>query len=150
TSWHAASDLTIVNNISVANGGFGIVIGSGDGGAVTSNQNSYIINNIIYGNTLSGIKESSDGVHTPSNNHYYNKLCYGNRLDCISCSTWSQDEVGTVTAHPLFVNSAGDDYHVQPSSPAVDHGISRLAPSGDFDGAPRPQGTDFDIGAFER
>jgi hypothetical protein len=43
----------------------------------------------------------------------------------------------------------GSDFHLQPAGPAVDAGIGTNAPSVDLDGAPRPVGDGFDLGAFE-
>jgi hypothetical protein len=41
------------------------------------------------------------------------------------------------------------DFHLQPDSPAIDKGISELAPANDYDGVERPAGSGYDIGAFE-
>jgi hypothetical protein len=46
-------------------------------------------------------------------------------------------------------NPTNDDWHLQSSSPAVDAGISQDAPAHDFEGTSRPQGSNFDIGAYE-
>lgn len=40
------------------------------------------------------------------------------------------------------------DMHLQAGSPAIDHGITTTIMA-DFDGVLRPQGTAFDLGAFE-
>jgi hypothetical protein len=149
TSWHAATNLTIVNNTAVDNGGNGVLVGSGDNGATSGNINSYVANNIVYHNALNGITESSDGVHKPANNRYVDNLLYDNRYNCISCSTYSKGgESGTINADPLFVDYTGGDYHLQSSSPAIHKGAAFDAPSTDFDGITRP-GTAYDIGALE-
>jgi hypothetical protein len=57
--------------------------------------------------------------------------------------------VGTVTGDPLLVAPATHDFHLQVGSAAIDHGIATPATT-DYDGNPRPQGTAFDIGAYER
>jgi len=54
-----------------------------------------------------------------------------------------------VEADPKFVNISGKDLHLQSSSPAIDNGSFAEAPNDDFDGNPRPQGSGYDIGAFE-
>gem|GEM_PF-971538 len=54
-------------------------------------------------------------------------------------------ESHSLTSNPLL---AGDG-HLLAGSPAVDAGTCSGAPSGDFDGDPRPQGSSCDIGADE-
>jgi parallel beta-helix repeat protein len=48
-----------------------------------------------------------------------------------------------------FVDPARFDLHLLPDGPAVNAGIAESAPSIDRDGIPRPQGTAFDLGAYE-
>jgi hypothetical protein len=55
--------------------------------------------------------------------------------------------------NPLFVNVPGFDFHVQPTSPAVDTGIDLTADvngSTDLGGNPRVQGANIDKGAYEQ
>jgi len=47
------------------------------------------------------------------------------------------------------VNASQADFHLKKDSPAIDKGWSLDAPDDDFDGNPRPQGSAYDIGAFE-
>jgi hypothetical protein len=54
-----------------------------------------------------------------------------------------------VTGDPEFVDGDAFDFHLQSFSPAIDQGSADGSPVLDFDGIPRPQGKDFDIGAFE-
>jgi len=53
-----------------------------------------------------------------------------------------------IQADPLFVDPAGDDYHVRPGSPCVDAGTDAGVTS-DIDGDTRPMGAGYDIGADE-
>ncbi len=64
-----------------------------------------------------------------------------------------------VASDPVFVNRAGGDFHLTSTSPAKDAGVSML-PNNSFtsnlgttpkdkDGVKRPQGTAFDMGAYE-
>jgi hypothetical protein len=48
-----------------------------------------------------------------------------------------------------YTGDASGDYHLTSSSPAIDAGTSTGAPSTDFADGPRPQGSGFDIGAYE-
>ena len=54
-----------------------------------------------------------------------------------------------VTGDPKFVDIASNDFHIQSGSPAIDKGSDQYAPGVDYDGAIRPQGLGFDIGAYE-
>ena len=60
-----------------------------------------------------------------------------------------------ISADPLFVNPANNDYHLRGSSPAVDAGTNEGAPPTDFEDDPRPldgnlDGVDVvDMGADE-
>ena len=57
------------------------------------------------------------------------------------------------TQDVCFVNWSGGDYHLSANSPALDKGVatfnSKSAPGTDRDGTVRPQGTGYDLGAFE-
>jgi len=60
---------------------------------------------------------------------------------------------GNLYGDPLFVNPAfgtAGDYHLKNGSPAIDSGSPTNAPLDDLDKNPRPQGSGFDIGAYER
>jgi len=51
----------------------------------------------------------------------------------------------------LIVDAALHDFHLAPSSPAIDKGtdLSATGIASDFDGVCRPQGRGWDIGAYE-
>lgn len=51
---------------------------------------------------------------------------------------------GNISADPLFVDPARDDYHLQFGSPCVDTGTNTGAPDADLDGDPRPFDGDGD------
>jgi len=53
------------------------------------------------------------------------------------------------TPATLFANFAGNDYHLSATSPARDAGGTLANVTDDLEGAPRPQGSAFDIGAYE-
>jgi len=50
---------------------------------------------------------------------------------------------------PQFVNAAGRDLRLTPNSPLVDSGVELKEVKTDFIGVSRPQGTGYDIGAYE-
>jgi hypothetical protein len=53
------------------------------------------------------------------------------------------------TPAALFVNFAGNDYHLSSTSPARDAGGTIASVTDDLESALRPQGSAFDIGAYE-
>jgi parallel beta helix pectate lyase-like protein/List-Bact-rpt repeat protein len=61
-----------------------------------------------------------------------------------------QDQSSIIaTPAELFVNFAGNDYHLSATSPARDAGMTLATVPDDLEGAPRPQGPASDIGAYE-
>jgi hypothetical protein len=48
-----------------------------------------------------------------------------------------------------FVNAEAGDFHLQQGSPAVDAGSAEAGPKDDLEGAPRPAGRGWDLGAYE-
>ena len=159
TSWHAARDLTVANNLAAANGGAGILIGSGDAAAApTGHTGTLVANNLAYRNALYGITESSDGDHPVGpGNRFLNNLTFGNSGDTdddsgVAGLNPGEIAEGNVNADPLLVGSgsAPRRYRLRRTSPAIDAGTSAGAPRHDFDEARRPRGRGFDIGPFER
>lgn len=136
---HPMNNIRLINNTSVANG-----IDWG-GGVVVQNpqvQNVLIRNNIASQNLSFQIAVASSlppgSVQTDHN------LIDGFRA--------GEDEVygdDYIEGNPMFINSAGGDFHIQPGSPAVDRGSEDGAPATDFDGQSRPAGQGIDIGVDE-
>ncbi len=90
------------------------------------------------------------------NNLFYlpnneNVLIYGD-------SVWTSSNIenfGTnnLYGNPMFISPAWGsegDYHLQNGSKAIDNGTSIDAPSVDLDGNPRPNGSGYDIGCYEK
>jgi predicted outer membrane repeat protein len=59
----------------------------------------------------------------------------------------AQNGVGGIVADPLFHSTGRGDYRLQAGSPAVD--ACNIGTDRDLDGVGRPQGADYDMGAFE-
>jgi hypothetical protein len=153
--WHAATDVTIVNNTVFANGstgmGGGIVIGVGDSPGGVQLKNTKVINNLVYKNPRGGIQQYcySGQSCIGSGNVTANNLVYGNGT-AIQLKVGSA--TGTVSADPKFVsyNPTGTgDYRLQSGSPAGNKGSASSAPATDILGVARPKGGAFDIGAYE-
>ncbi|MBS1124151.1 MAG: hypothetical protein H6Q90_6379, partial [Deltaproteobacteria bacterium] len=57
---------------------------------------------------------------------------------------------GTIVVDPQFIDVANRDFHLKPSSPAIDIAVSGTINVGhDLDGTLRPQGSSPDLGAYE-
>lgn len=76
-------------------------------------------------------------------------------LDMVADGNWThysgQDQHSIVCndATQLFVDLANWNLHLKLGSPAIDAGTATNAPQVDRDGFPRPQGSGYDIGAYE-
>jgi len=153
TSWHAATQLTIVNNTAADCPAAGITIGSGDTGAgPRGNHDTFVANNLVYRNRQ-GIVETTDGEHRMGpGNRYVDNLIFasgpvaafrpGNNL------YRGASVSGTVDADPRLVTS-DRSYRPTAGSPAIDAGTRMRAPSTDLEGVSRPRGRGVDIGAYE-
>lgn len=101
-----------------------------------------IRNNIIYASTVSPYCDDSvcSGL-TGSNN-----IFYGNGPPPANGNI-----TGSLNVDPKLTNlsPATPDFHLQPGSPAIDAGVTISGLATDFDGILRPQGSAFDIGAYE-
>ncbi|MGA9351689.1 MAG: choice-of-anchor Q domain-containing protein, partial [Anaerolineae bacterium] len=102
--------------------------GSGVGVGVDVASTIGITNNIVVSHTI-GISSTATTATLSHND------VWGN-----STANYSGVAPGTddISADPLFVDPANDDYHLQCDSPAIDAGINEGAPPADFEGDPRP------------
>ena len=119
---NTATNVTIANNISAFNGGYGIR------GLLDSYTmplgNAKAFRNLLYGNGQAAYGNQTPGI-----------IVFGTQLPA---------------ANPLFVNRTGRDYRLQSTSPAIGKADAAYVYSPDAAGATRPLGTAADVGAFER
>ena len=170
-------NIKIYNNISYNNSFLGISI-SRNGPASTQVQplkDIEVINNTVYYNGLSGwgggISVGNPNVQgiVIRNNIFSQNLSFQILVatdapvqeltvdhNLIHGFRWYTEEralevygIDYVEEDPGFVNASGADFRLQGNSPAIDMGSSLHAPANDYDGNSRPQGTGYDIGAYE-
>jgi parallel beta-helix repeat protein len=127
------------------------ISGNNDNGIYCDDYSSPIItNDTISGNVAHGIY-----CDTNSSPSITNCIVWGDTgselFDCSATySDISTPAVGSnLDADPSFVSSATGDLHLKAGSPCIDKGTPVGAPSTDKDGVHRPQGTGFDMGAYE-
>lgn len=125
-------------------------------------------NNIFYndkysdGNLIRVQNNAFSSKMTFDNNLYYNTVgnvfniggdmwAYvdGNIYDFSQFkSAYPSKEQHGVFGNPLFVNANAKNFHLQSGSPAINTGAN-VGVTKDFDDVSRPQGSGYDIGAFE-
>jgi len=137
-------------------------------------SDSDIKNNLFYGNSITWMAPIA--IHQPinANTHSDNNLLFNKNgnIEMItfdstgtghfySLSDWRTNfnlDIDSINADPLLMNPKllNGNYHLQASSPAIDSGINLSSYCTgvpelcfDKDGIPRPQGSAWDIGAYE-
>jgi parallel beta-helix repeat protein len=147
-----SSLVTIVNNEISKNHA------SGDGGGIecSSASSPSITNDTITQNTAAhGGGIACDGLgSTPS---ISNCILWdnGQELDECQASYSDVDDSGApsgldnISVPPSFVGTSTDDFRLSADSPCVDVATSTAAPATDRDGASRPSGSGWDMGAYE-
>jgi hypothetical protein len=159
-----ASDALIKNNVIARNSAFG---GGGIHWLVPSGQpGPNVVNNTIADNrALQGSAVLADGFDVAS--RLTNNILVGSGAGpVLECGTFNDlnppvirfndvyhreggltyggictDQTGVngnISVDPVFVDAAGGNFHLQPTSRAIDVGINAGAPDADIDGDPRP------------
>lgn len=145
-AWHAAYGLVFSHNLVFNCGDGGITVGAGDEPYNRVADNFVVTNNISAFNGKYGIDENGA---TGRNNLYSNNLVYGNGWEAFELAP-GRIPKKTLTVDPGLVNfdkyGAGD-YHLSPTSRAINGGSSIGQQSGDFEGTVRTNAPD--IGPYE-
>jgi hypothetical protein len=124
-------------------------------------KNITVVNNIFINSGETTLKFSEDlGEHTIFNNVLFSSSGsmtmgssnFDSDYNIVSSgATLYGSHSFTSTESALFVG--GGDYHLRSGSPAIDAGIGSFnsisAPTTDLEGSSRPQGSGYDIGAYE-
>jgi parallel beta-helix repeat protein len=124
-AYGGANNTYVYNNTVYGNAGAAINISAAD--------NTVMTNNLLFGNLTAILDNDNNPTTTGSNN-----LCDSGGVGC------------SLISDPLFANVSMSDFHLQAGSPAIDSGfnLAGIVPA-DFDGVPRPQGSAYDVGAYE-
>jgi len=140
----SGTGIQVYNNICYGNNSDGIQVD------YWSPINVTVVNNTCVGNVGNGIDiGNGDGDGKAVNTFVENNICYNNSGgDFSNAGTSTTQLTNLVGVNPLFVNLAGDNFHLTASSPAINAGTAANAPSTGVDGVPRPQGAGVDIGAY--
>ena len=101
-------------------------------------------NNIVYARSGKLAKPNAAGAsHGGTYYTFWQSNLYYNSLVVVNPGTPS------ISGNPLFVDPALSNFRLQAGSPAID-AASGYTTGQDFDANPRPVGSGYDIGAFER
>lgn len=145
----------VYNNLIYGNSGNGIH-------SIAASPGNEIYNNTIFDNN-NGIHFSSNAsAHTVKNNILWDNagndiniagsnhvIQYNNYLNS-SQSGSGHSISNNISSDPLFVSETTPNLHLQSSSPAINAGTTVNDVPDDFDGTSRPQGSAYDMGAYEQ
>ena len=131
-------DCEIYNNV-IFDNDYGIRLQFG-----VATDNCKIINNTVFSNNGDGVDISASETNVTLRNN----IVYGNSPN-INDSSSGGDKGNNLTTDPTFVNEGTRDLHIQSSSAAKNTGQTRAEVTDDYDGLSRPQGSAYDIGAYE-
>ena len=123
----------------------------------TGSTGNHILNNILYNDhSFHGaisIDSSSRSGFVSDYNAVISRFSTDQGDTVVDLASWQGlgYDLHSFVAAPsdLFVVPTSD-FHLSATSPAIDTGTSNQAPAEDLDGAPRPVGAGFDVGAYER
>jgi hypothetical protein len=113
------------------------IYNAADEGIQVVTGSTSVINNILVANNGGGAQTSFSGTVTSTNNAHSNSFG-GSCTNCVSGLSAS-----------TFTNATANNFHLVASSAAIDGGTALTTFSTDKDGTVRPQGTAWDMGAFE-
>ena len=112
--------------------------------SVSKSTDIFVENNIFYNQPGEIIGVEKGGFFFSGKNIIFRAdgepLYHGNNYDHTN-DLWNID--------PLFIDPAGNNYHLKANSPAIEAGYALTNISDDYDGNPRPSGKPIDIGAFQ-
>jgi len=144
-------NLRIINNTFVSGNGWAMKLSEDGGGHV-------IFNNILFSTSSSlGAICVGNTSFSSDRNAVTGRFSVNNEASVIDLSQWQALGHGansfTSNSGSLFTNASGGQYTLMGGVPAIDAGMASFqavsAPGQDIDGQPRPQGSAYDLGAYE-
>ena len=167
----SANNNIVRNNIFYNNGtsgtrGNGITVSSGTGNIVYNNivygnmggisvyggSNAQIYNNTIYGNVGVTNNSSDYGIEIvsfSSNTTLRNNISFNNKGAQIRDDAFNTQKSNNLISDPFFIDPLKANFALKTGSPAINTGIAVALVTTDYAGTPRPQGSSYDIGAYE-
>ena len=164
-------DISVINNLFYNNNrGWSIIVGSRgltDNWIISNNTfanpNPNRCGQILIEHGTSGVLIQNNIFYNPNENAINifkpptqndvtlrnNLLSPGVGMFCTSVPQGYKLENNLLDQDPLFLDPTNYDFHLNDNSPAIDNGRGLRAPVVDIDGNARPQGSGFDIGAYE-
>ncbi|MDR3575114.1 MAG: right-handed parallel beta-helix repeat-containing protein [Anaerolineaceae bacterium] len=143
---HAIAQFTDVTNLTVVNNTF---VGSTKLDDSVGIYLTRVTNAIIQNNIFAYQENGSGSIRTDATSSKTLTVGYNCVFRAGGLPNRPADPHDVWNKNPLFVNEATGDYHLKINSPCIDAGITISSVANDLDGTPRPQGSGYDIGAFE-
>lgn len=140
---YGANNHKVYNNIIAETGGVGIQLRPYEAMAGV-----LVANNTFTANGNIGILVNAIGPQPMSGITVANNIAFNNAGVQISNVNNNASLITNQITDPLFIGPG--NYHLQPSSSAIDAGTAQTAFNTDKDGLSRPQGAGWDIGAYEQ
>ncbi len=130
-------------------------------------NDNIVANNIGFASSENHFAAATDEVSQNNNNTFSSNLWFNSAGDNmvgiieydlhaanpVSQTDWNNFSWTTneIFGDPLFTNQTTNDFHLQSNSPAIDAGtdLSSEGITDDYDGVARPQGNNYDSGAYE-
>jgi hypothetical protein len=139
---------TIFNNIRITYNTFYVASGSSNY-AMTIKKGDDTFTNCVIANNIFVTTSTATQISTDTTNGFTfkNNCFYYPSGTAVGISGVGLG-AGGIRANPLFVN-AGNDFRLTASSPCKDAASSTYTISASYDGVSRPQGSGYDIGAYE-
>ncbi|MBI2676542.1 MAG: right-handed parallel beta-helix repeat-containing protein, partial [Candidatus Yanofskybacteria bacterium] len=146
-------DLTFRNNIFAHSWAWGL--------SVVAVTDVKVYNNVFADMKYHGVGFSDGATGEVKNNIFYNagsnywadaktNATVTGGYNILNKESYPKFKTATdIINDPLFVDAANNDFHLKSNSPAIDAGTAISGFNYDKDGTTRPQGTAWDIGAYE-